>query len=210
MSVIEILKDLIEEYKYEITKYKCGFFRLNSAWKIQFKEERVEELFQSLLTSISKVFGMPEYVHSYYGLIWNKDGKYISCNIIEGKYCCGFIDVFVFDKMPFGKKLTYNKYSLIDGGIKQVFDECGFVCNSLLNYNQNGFAYFVVNEDKQWLLQIRGRKMTCYFLDITVIDAETKRATPRYLCKKIVNPNNTESIKNAIRQCFLEKNNNKV
>jgi len=204
MTVIDIIKDLIKDYKYKISTQRYGILGIYKATKIQLNEKNTEGLFTSIINSINNEFGAPVYIHSYYGLIWTKDGKYISCNIIEEIYGSDFMDIFLFDKIPLGRKLTYNEYDFIDKTIQQVFGRFGFICNSLVNYNRNGFAYIVLNDKMQWLLQIKGKNMTCYFSDICKVDTETSKVTPRYWCKKRVNLKKLETIKNAMEQSFSE------
>lgn len=204
MAVMDIIKDLIIDYKYKISTQRYGILGLYKATKVQLNEKNTEDLFTSIINSINNEFGAPVYIHSYYGLIWSKDGKYISCNIIEENYGCEFMDIFLFDKIPLGRKLTYNEYDFIDRTIKQVFDKFGFICNTLVNYNCNIFTYTALNEKMEWLLQIKGKNMTCYFSDICKIDAVTSKMTPHYWCKKRVSLKSLETIKNAMEQSFSE------
>ncbi|MDE7395192.1 MAG: hypothetical protein K2M95_03625, partial [Clostridiales bacterium] len=203
--VIDIVKDLIGNYKYEISTHKYGILGLYKGTKIQLNETITERLWTSIVTSLNNEFGVPVYVHSYYGLIWNKDGKYIACNIIEEIYGSDFMDIFLFDKIPLGRKLPYKEYGLIDGAIKQVFGKFDFNCNTFVNYNRDGFfVYIVSNEKMQWLLQLKGKNLTCYFSDVSIVDSVTKRVTPHYWCKKRVSSKSPETIKNAMEQSFLE------
>lgn len=207
MSVIDIIKSLIKNYKYEISTQRYGILGLYKATKVQLNEEISEELFTSIINSINNEFGEPVYVHSYYGLIWNKSGKYISCNIIEEIYRCGFMDIFLFDKIPLGRKLTYKEYNFIDKTIKQGFGKFGFNCNSLVNYSCNIFAYTALNGKMEWTLQIIGKNMTCYFTYVSKIDAATSKMKPLYWCKKRVRLKKLETIKNAMEQSFSENAN---
>lgn len=181
-----------------------GFLGLNKGKKIQFEEKITEELFTSLIASLNHQFGIPIFIHSHYGLIWHKDDKYICCKLIEEIYGSDFLYIFLFDKVPLGKRLAYNDYCAIDEAIKQVFNEYGFKCNTPVNYNSFGFAYSVSDGNIEWLLQLKGKILACYFADVTVIDSKTQKITPRYWCKKIINSNNTSTIKNAMKQSFCE------
>ena len=118
MSAIDTIKDLIKDYKYIVSTKKCGFLGLYKATKFQIDDKITEELFTSIVSLFYDNFGVPVYIHSYYGLIWNKDGKYISCNTIEEIYGSVFLDVYLFDKLPLGKKMPYREYHLIDEAIK--------------------------------------------------------------------------------------------
>lgn len=205
MSVIDTIKDVIKDYKYKISTHRYGIFGLCKGAKIQIDEKTTEELFTSIVSLFNNEFGVPVCVHSYYGFIWIKDGKYIACNTIEEIYGCDFLDIFVFDKIPLGKKLSYEKYDLIDGTIIEVFHKLGFNCDKFIHYNLfELFLYIVINEKTQWSLQLKGKKMACYLSEVSPMDDGMKRVTPRYRCKKIVNTNNLEAIKNAMEQSFSD------
>ena len=213
MSTIEILKDIVKEYKYDVTSYSCGFLKSNKGSKIQLNENPTQELFSSLTESLKNTFGTPVYMHAYYGMIWENGGQYIAFNLIEEGCHFDLIDIFVLDKIPGGKKLTYQKYDLINETIMQTFDECGFARNASggfsltgFGYTDIGFMYIVSNEKIQWFLQLKNDRLSCYFSDLTAVDSNMTRVTPRYRCKKFVNANDPETIKNAMRQSFAEMN----
>ena len=205
MPIIDIIKDLIKDYNYEISTLKYGILGLYKGTKIQLNEKITDEFFASIVNLLNSEFGTPIYIHSYYGLIWNKDKKYISCNFIEEIYGSSFFDICIFDRIPLGKKLSYKEYDLIDSTIKQVFCELDFRCNTVVNYARNGlFSYTVSNEKTQWVLDLKGKNMTCYFMGISTIDTKTIKLTPRYWCKKSGNFQNLETLKDAIKQSFSE------
>lgn len=208
MSAIDIIKDLIKDYKFKMSTRKYGILGFCIGTEIQFDEKITQELFATIVNRFNTEFGAPIYMHSYYGVMWYYGGEYISCNIIEEIYGSDFLDVFLFNKIPLGQKLPYKDYNSIDSVIKQVFCEFGFNCDTLVNYNRDGlFPYIVLNEKTQWLLHLKGKNMTCYFSDVKIIDAKTKQVTPRYWCKKTVNFKNLETIRNAMKQSFSEYEN---
>lgn len=203
MLVTENVKDLIQEYEYEIQPLTSQFLSLiKIGAKIKIKEKISEELLSSLLSKLNCRFGTPVYFHSYYGFIWKNSNTYVAYNLVEEYYGYDSLNIYLFDKIPFGKKLKYDKYCAIDGAIGQVFAEHGFKNNSIFSYSSMGFSYIVSSADMQWLLQLKRTTMYCYFSKIIPVEPGLHKIAPHCMCKKAVNLNNIQTIKMAMEQSY--------
>lgn len=207
MLLIENLKDLIKEYEYEVQPLPSQIFSLKKiGTKIKIKEKFSEELFSTILSKLNCEFGTPVYVHPYYGFIWKNSDSYVAFDLVEEHYGYDSLNIFMFNKIPFGKKLKYDMYCSIDGAIWQVLLEHGFKNNSMNSYSSTGFAYFVSNEKMQVLLILKRKTLRCYFSKLTSVEHGLQKVTPHCGCKKTVNVSDTDKIKAAIEQCFAECN----
>lgn len=204
MALFEIIQKIIDKSEYDISPIR-GFFGLNKGKKIKLKAKATQELFSDIFQKICKILGSPIYVHTYYGYMWEKNGEFLSYNIIEEYYQDETIDFFLFNRFPSGKKLNYQDYIQKVETIKQVFADHNLACNDYINYFDNGLIFLGNNNETQCLILIKRRSLFFYYSQKEPLENGMTKLIPCYTRKKRIVFSDTVTIKRAAENCFAEE-----
>jgi len=202
------IEELVRPYEPEEKPYVYGILSAKKAERISFSGDVTEEMFGDIFGKMREKFGTPVYVHGCYGFLWKTDGKYISFGFVEESYCCPVLNIIVFDGLPHGKKLAYEKYAATDAAVKTVFESLGFCFEEkyFIRFCRIGFLYIVSKEDVGCVLMIKKNgKMTAYISDFLVTDDGKKRTVFREKIKKSVNTEDSEQIKKVLTNILETK-----
>lgn len=205
MSLSEIARDVIGGCEYETSPVR-GLFGGEKGTKIKINEAYTPELFDSIFRDLCERLGNPIYVHSYYGFVWKKEGEFLAYNFIE-EYCHGdAIDLFLFRKLPCGKKLTYAYYTQVVQTVKETFAERGFSCNGDRFYNfDHTFYFFGDQKERQCLLSLKGSSLFFSCMRKEPIDGCMTRMVPLYTRKKRILSGDPTAVRRAVQGCFEEE-----
>lgn len=154
MDLMKIAYEILNEYEFEAVPNRVIFGFINGK-KLKLKNNMTAEQFFNLFSKICELLGAPIYVHSYYGFMWENDGKFLALNTIEERYGCDVTSLFVFGKLPLGKKLSYNYYAQIEEMVKQVFSDYNLDCSRFIHYGDGKFIFLGDNTETQYLLILK-------------------------------------------------------
>lgn len=184
--MLDLIKQLISQYNYTIKTFRpYGIFSCVKAEQIKIEDTATTEMFLNILNILTEEFGEPIFVHSYYGFIFERDKKYIACNIIEENYGYDVLDIFIFKKIPLGKKIAYSTYLQVDNTVKIFADEMSLNFTFGNHYAENQFLYYIGNNRFQILITIKKTELLYYILKVVPEETGT-RAIPQYNGKKII------------------------
>lgn len=201
VTMLDLIKKLIAPYKYCVKAYRPhGIFFPLTVKQIEIEEKDITETFENILNSLIKEFGKPCFVHSYYGFLFERGGNFVAYNIIEQTYCCETINIFIFKKMPSGKKIAYDVYSQVDTSIRKFTEKIGFPCPVGINhYNDNRFFYLLNNDKFQILIIIKKHTLTYYISKLTAEEMGI-RVVPVYNGLVTINFTNESSLNYALKK----------
>lgn len=204
-ETFEKIRQSVDGIEYEIAAFSYGICSLNKGKRIRLKGCDTEETFFKLFERFTEAFGEPSYVHSYYGFIWRANGEYFAFGVIEEGCHNEQAEVFLFDKMPCGDRLTYAQYKEIDETVKRVFDEHGLVCGRSIHYIDKKFMYIAENGAAQCLLILKPKQMEFYDMEKIPAENGMQKIMPRYMRKQKIGFRDLSRLKNALEQCFVEE-----
>ena len=202
MFLIDIAFEVLKEYELEVAPNRV-FLGFSNGTKIKLKKDITVEHFFNLFSKISELLGVPIYVHSYYGFIWKNKGEYLALNTIEESYGCNVTSVFVFNKMPIGKKLNYHEYTQIEEIVKQVFSDHNLNCNRFVHYGNKRLTFLGDNAETQCLLILKRHSLEFYCSSKKPLDDKMTRLIPRYSRKENTSLSEISSIKQSLQNCFI-------
>ena len=191
MVLMEIAQQILNEYEFEV-----------NGKKIKIKSDLTEELFFNVFSKICKLLSVPTYVHSYYGFIWEKNNEFLALNTVEESYGCDAITVFVFSKMPIGKKLNYNEYAQIEKVVNQVFHDHSLNCDSFVHYCDRKFTFFGDSAEMQCLLILKQNSLEFCCSTKQPLSDGMARLVPRYSRKENISLSELSVLKQKIQNCF--------
>lgn len=197
MALKEMVQEILGERGFEIRKNRL-FLNFSNGWEIKLKETLVGNNFFDLFSELCGVFGHPVWVHSYYGFVWEQGGDFLSLNNIEEVYNSDITCLFVFKKMPIGKRVSYEIYAQIEEIAEQVFSE-----NNLKNvpyfvhYGSGKFTFSGNNSEKRCVLTIKKNLLEFYSYQKGV-----QYRTHRSFQKTIGSMKDPSTIKQALERCF--------
>lgn len=200
--MVDSIIKLINQYKYRVSKYSYGFFWLKKAQKIQIEDDATIETARNIFNALKEELGDPVYVHSYYGYLFEKDEKFISFNAIEETYGCTFLDIFIFDKIPSGKKITYDTYLQMVNNIKTVATENNFHCEILISYGKDMYSFSLISDKKIQVLIFVHQKEISYYLSQLIYIDNTTRAIPKCYGREAAKRDDAESLRKGLNKIF--------
>lgn len=154
MTLVEIVRNLIGEYEYE-TRPARGLFWIKIGVNFKLKQQLDRQRFFELFDKICETLGSPEYVHSYYGYVWEKDGSYLTYKDMEEFYNCDVTNFYVFNKLPRGNKLTYQNYTQTVEAVNRVFAKYDLFCADSFHYSDKSFGFLAENDTAWCLLTVK-------------------------------------------------------
>lgn len=200
MDLFELAVNIVGESEFEVSSVRGGRGKA-----IKLKEQVLSERFSAMIENIRETLGCPSFVHTYYGFIWEKDGKFLAFNAIEEYYNYEVISFFVFDKLPRGKKLNYRDYVQIVEAVGEVFSKRNLVFNDFIHYHDNTFCFLADSREEQCILTIKRRSLFFGYCQKEYSDDGTIRMIPRYSKNKALLSWNPQTIRNAVQSCFVVK-----
>lgn len=201
MALIDIAYDILTEYKYEVVSNRV-FFGFSNGKRIKLKNNITVEQFFNLFSKICEFLGVPIYVHSNYGFIWKNNSEYLALNTIEEYYGNDVTSVFVFSKMPIGKKLNYNDYAQIKEIVKQVFYEHNLNCSDFV-YSDKRFTIIGESTETQCLLILKQHSLEFYFSSKESLSNGMTKVMPRYSRKENISLSDISTVKQTLQKCFV-------
>ncbi len=193
---------LLNQYECRVSKHFYGFLVLKKAQKIQIEADATIETARNIFNTLEKEMGNPVYVHSYYGYIFEKDEKFISFNTIEETYGCTFLDIFIFKKIPSGKKITYEKYKQMVDNVKTVAVENNFHCEILINYSKDIYSFGLISDKNIQVLILINQKEIDYYLSQLIKSDNVTRAIPKSYGKEVANRDDAKSLRKGLNKIF--------
>lgn len=200
--MINSITELINQYNYKVLPYFYGFFRLKKAHKIQIEDSATIEISRNVFEILKEALGNPVYVHSYYGFIFIKDGKFIAYNAIEETYGCTFLDIFIFDQIPFGKKIAFETYSQISDDIKSIANEHEFYCEIITTYTKDMFSFGILSDKQIQVLAFIYKNEIVYYLSKLENSDNITRAIPKGHGKEKAQRNDKASLRQGLNNIF--------
>ena len=201
MALIDIAYDILNGYEFEVAPNRV-FFCLSNGKKIKLKNNITVEQFFNLFSKISESLGAPVCVHSYYGFIWENNGEFLALNTIEENYGCDVTSVFVFSKMPIGKKMNYDDYTQIEEIVKQVFSDHKLNCSRFVHYCDRKFTILGDSTETQCLLILKQHSLEFYCSSKESMGNGMTRVTPSYSRKEKISLSDKSTIKQTLQNCF--------
>lgn len=201
MALIDVACKVLKEYEFEVAPNRV-FLGFSNGKKIKLKIDITVEQFFNLFSKISELLGVPVCVHSYYGFIWKNNGEYLALNTIEESYGCDVTSVFVFNKMPIGKKLNYDNYTQIEEIVKQVFSDHNLNCDRFVHYGNKRLMFLGDNAETQCLLILKRHSLEFYCSSKEPLDDKRTRVIPRYSRKEKISLSEISTIKQSLQNCF--------
>lgn len=201
MALIDIAYDILTEYEYEVVPNRVAFCFSNGK-RIKLKNNITVEQFFNLFSKICEFLGTPICVHSYYGFIWKNNSEFFALNTIEESYGCDVTSIFIFSKMPIGKKLNYSDYTQIKEIVKQVFSNHNLNCSGF-SYCDKRFTIIGDSTETQCLLILKQHSLEFYFSSKESLGNEMTRLMPRYSRKENISLSDISAIKQTLQKCFV-------
>ena len=202
MTVSEITQNIIGKHDFEIVPERY-FVGIKKGTKIRINEDSTNELFAELYDRVCQAYGTPSFVHSYYGFIWERDGKYLALATIEENYQYEVIDLFIFNRLPRGKKLRYQDYADIVQAVKQVCQNNNLTFNSYLHYHDKTFYFMPENDETFCLIMIKPHSLFFALSQKEHMEDGATKVIPGYTRRKILMGNGVSTIKKAVEDCFV-------
>lgn len=202
MALIDIAYSILKEYEFEVKPNRV-FFGFSNGKKIKLKNNITEEQFFNLFSKICELIGMPVCVHHYYGFVWKNNGEFLALNTIEESYGSDVTSIFVFSKMPIGKKLSYDYYTQIEEIVKQVFSDHNLTCNRFVHYRNRKFLFLGDNAETECLLIVKRQFLEFYCSSKVPLDDRRTKIIPRYSRKEKILLSDISTIKQSLQKCFV-------
>ncbi len=202
MALFERVKEIISGYEVEISSAMemLGFCK---GKKISFVSPLDRDGYNDIIPKLNAAFGEPVFVDPYYGLIWKVDGEIFTFGYINEGYDYGAESIYVFNKMPWGKKLEYSKYKQIDTLVNQIISEHNLIPSYGISYYLKAFNFFGESEDTHCIISIKKNSLKCYFLKKEPLESGMTRLNPLRNVKKAVDLNNLVLLKETLEECFV-------
>jgi hypothetical protein len=200
--MLDSIIKLVSQYKYKVSKHSYGLFWLKKAQKIQIEADATIETSREIFYALKGALGNPLYVHTNYGYIFEQDGKYISFNEMEETYGCTFLDIFIFDKIPSRKKITYEKYIQMVNNIKNIAAENNFNCEIPITYHKNIYSFSLISDKKIQALIFIHQNEIAYYLSKLIKSDNITRAISKSYGKETANRDDTESLRQGLKKIF--------
>ncbi|MDE6676312.1 MAG: hypothetical protein K2K12_01190 [Clostridia bacterium] len=176
---------------------------LKKARKIKIEEEITAELFTDIFCGLIQAFGNPVFVHSYYGFIFEGDGKYIAYNIIDETYNCGVLDIIIFNKIPAGKKISYKLYSQVNDTVKTLAIENGFRFDDITHYAENQMVYLLESDRVAIFFIIKSNELL-YFLSKLIPNEMGHRVVPQSSGKESAGWSDISQLREVLERIFYQ------
>lgn len=150
MNVFETIQKLLidSNINYSTSEFK-------NKQIINLKIAIKETIFSYLVKKLNETFGRPKFVDSYYGYIWSIDGKFLSFNIIEEGYNTEKISLYIFNKLPLSKRISYTEYKKIDTLITKTLEKYNFNCDDFIHYMYKQYLYFGHGENFECAISLK-------------------------------------------------------
>ena len=201
MALIDIVQEITSGYELETSSFS-GFFGLGRGKIVNLKEDVTQELFLNMFAKICKKFGLPSYVHSFYGYIWQKDGEILAYNLYEKQYNYDVIAFFIFKRMPLGKKLTYEEDAKLNGAVKEILAKHELNYDNFVHYVDRKYMMWGENAETQILLILHKKSMEFYCSKKEPYENGLTRVVPHYSCKKRINLSDLSAVQQALEDCL--------
>ena len=201
MALIEIVHEILKEYDFEMKRNRV-FLGFGNGKKITLKNNVTEKEFFDLFSKICELLGAPNFVHSYYGFIWKSNGEFLALNIIEESYGCDVTSLFLFRKMPIGRKVTYHDYNQIEEFVKQTFSDHDLNCSRFVHYCDGKFIYLGDSPNTQCFVILKKHKMEFYCSSKKSFGDGMTSVVPRYSRKEKISLRDLSTIQQALQNCF--------
>lgn len=202
MALMEIANYILKGYDFE-TKSSRAFLGFGNGTKITLKNNLTEENFFNLFSEICKLLGVPDCVHSYCGFVWKSNGEFLALNVTEESYGCDVTSLFIFRKMPFGRKVTYSDYAQTEEIVKQAFFDHDLRCSGFVHYCDRKFIFLGDSTETQCLVILKRHKMEFYCSSKETFGDGATRVIPRYSREEKISLSDISAIKQALRNCFV-------
>ncbi len=208
--MFELIKKILFPYNYSVKTYRPYLiFGFNKAEKITIEETLTTEMFLDIFNRLTQEFGNCIFVHSYYGFIFKSNEKYIAFTQMEEHYGNYVIDIFIFNKLPFGNKITYNRYLQVKNIIKTAIIENGlrYFDNQILLFRKNLFAACALTSNNIQVLFFVARKEISYYISKLInVEEKITKSVPVCNGKERADWNATADLSLALDKIFKKAN----
>ena len=202
MNLMEIVQEIIKGYEYETVIFRRPF-GLKKQVKFKLKEQYLEKLFFPLFEKGRNLLGNPVFIHSHYGYIWEKSGRYLALHCYEEYYQDEILEILFFDRLPAGKKIKYADYMQVVEMVRQMFADHDINCNpSVCYYAYNAFLFWGENKNIQCLLTVKRKTLTFSCNQKERMNNGMGKLLPHSACKQKLDLRTPETIKYALQNCF--------
>lgn len=201
MTLLEITQALICEHESDMSPIR-GFFGFRHGQQIIVNAPATQKLFSSLFQRACELLGEPLWVHSYYGYLWEKNGAFLACNVIDEYNRGDTIRFFLLNRLSCGKKLHYRDYAQTVDVIRHVFADHHLACGDGICYHDKTFVFLADNNEIECLLLIKSHSLFFSYSQKEQIDERTTRIMPCYTRRKKIPAGDADTIKRAVENCF--------
>jgi len=204
MTIPDLLRKIESEYECVVSP-KHFFYSISGTRTIRLTAFPKDELYAGLLEKIRQALGDPCYVHGYYGFVWEKDGRYLTCNTPEVSYGCSAIVVYSFGYLPLGHKLKYPYYMQRMEAIHRFFRERNYCCYHDINepcYVDSYLSCMYRSDDMVCFSKIYRKKLEFYLLRRKVISETCEVHAPCHIQNEKIRMDDVDSILQALERCF--------
>lgn len=202
--MIDYITSLIGKYKYTVMPYSCGLF--TKAQQIWIEETATNQTFKQLFNLLTDNLGIPDYVHSEYSFLWVKNKTIIAYTEMD-MYRTNTINIFIFNRMPRGKKITYTEYCQLNDIINEFASKHSLSYDDTIIYYDNTFFYELYNDTRELMLLIKNDTVS-YNLFPIERDGSTviTHLAAEYHGEKYINRKNMTSVYSVLQEIFDEIN----
>lgn len=204
MTLLEVTQKIIAEHKYIINPIR-SILGIKKGTCIKLLDKAEPELFSELYNAICDRLGIPLYVHSYYGYIWESNGECLAYNcLIEG---CDYwvINFFIFRHLPCGKKLTYPEYTQFVDTINQIFTSNNLTFIGYIHYHNNMFSFEAENKEEKCDLYIGKKLLIFHRLQKETMESNIISVKHRYTRQNKPSTIDLTNITREVENCFVAK-----
>lgn len=189
-----------EDMKKTVVSYSNGFPWSSKGVKIMLEERIKQENYCDCLDRLTDMFGSPLFVHGCYGYIWKAGEAVVTFGVLSEGFDQEAMEIFLFEKMPRGEKLTFDQYEQADQTLRDVFEEYDLRCDRFLRYVNKEFFYLLCNGRTLCMLTVREKSLRLDLSKIASSETGMRQTVPDSRIKRKVGYSDLPQV-----QAILEK-----